>query len=239
MNTATPTPTSTPFPAPVPPSLAIVGSTARFPVRRIYCVGQNYAAHAREMGSDPAKVAPFFFMKPGDAVFEPARQGVLPFPGATQNLHHEVEWVLALGAPLHRASEAEAAAAVWGHAVGLDLTRRDLQAEAKAGGKPWDTAKGFDRSAVMGPVVPLQGPLPTQGEVRLSVNGSLRQQGDLADLIASAPRLLAELSRYFELQPGDLVFTGTPSGVGPLQPGDRVDAHVAGLPDLHVEFGGV
>ncbi len=227
---------STVFP-PFPPStVTVMGRPERFPVHRIYCVGQNYAEHSREMGSDPHKVPPFFFAKPADAVFEPALHGALPYPSATENLHHEVEWVIALGAPLHRATPEQALAAVWGHAVGLDLTRRDLQAAAKAGGKPWDTAKGFDRSAVMGPIQPVSGPLPTAGRIALRVNGTPRQQGDLSDLIWSVGDLLARLSEYYELQPGDLVFTGTPAGVGPLLPGDRVEASIDGLPLLTMEM---
>ena len=224
------------FPPSLPASVSVQGSEQRFPVHRIYCVGQNYAEHAREMGSNPEKTPPFFFMKPADAVFEPALQGALPFPSATANLHHEVEWVIALDAPLHQATPAEAAAAVWGHGLGLDLTRRDLQAAAKAGGKPWDSAKGFDRSAVMAPLQPLSGSLPTSGRIELSVNGELRQQGDLADLIWNVPELLAKLSQLYELQAGDLVFTGTPAGVGPLKPGDVVDASIEGLPTLRLEL---
>lgn len=227
------------FPPSPPASVSVVGSEQRFPVHRIYCVGQNYAEHAREMGGNPEKNPPFFFMKPADAVFEPALQGALPFPGATENLHHEVEWVIALGAPLHRATPAQAAAAIWGHGLGLDLTRRDLQAAAKAAGKPWDSAKGFDRSAVMAPLQPLSGRLPTQGRIALSVNGELRQQGDLGDLIWNVPELLAKLSQLYELQPGDLVFTGTPAGVGPLKPGDLVEASIDGLPALRLELADV
>lgn len=224
------------LPPPSPASLSVVGRAERYAVRRIYCVGQNYAEHSREMGSDPEKVPPFFFTKPADAVYEPALQGAMPFPGMTENLHHEVEWVVALGAPLHQASPAQCAAAVWGHTVGLDLTRRDLQAAAKAGGKPWDLAKGFDRSAVLAPLQALTGPLPTRGRIALSVNGEPRQQGNLADLIWPLPELLARLSQYVELRPGDLVFTGTPAGVGPLQPGDVVDAQIDGLPPLRLEL---
>ena len=224
------------LPRPPQPTLTVVGRPERFPVHRIYCVGQNYAEHSREMGSDPQKVPPFFFAKPADAVFEPALHGALPYPSATENLHHEVEWVIALGASLHRATPAQALAAVWGQGVGLDLTRRDLQATAKAGGKPWDTAKGFDRSAVMGPIQPVNGPLPSTGRIDLRVNGTPRQQGDLGDLIWPVGDLLARLSEFYELQPGDLVFTGTPAGVGPLVPGDRVEAHIDGLPLLTMEM---
>lgn len=224
------------LPPPPQASVSVLGRAARYAVRRIYCVGQNYAEHSREMGSDPQKVPPFFFTKPADAVFEPALQGPLPFPGMTENLHHEVEWVVALGQPLHRATPAQCAAAVWGHTVGLDLTRRDLQAAAKAGGKPWDMAKGFDHSAVLAPLQLLDGPLPTQGRIALSVNGQARQQGDLADLIWPVPELLARLSEFVALQPGDLVFTGTPAGVGALQPGDVVHASIDGLPALRLEL---
>lgn len=161
------------------PSLTVLGRPERFAVHRIYCVGRNYAEHAREMGHDPQREAPFFFSKPADAVFEPAHQGKLPFPGMTSDLHHEVEWVIALGAPLHCATPQLTLAAIWGQGVGIDLTRRDLQAAAKAGGKPWDVAKGFDRSAVMGALLPLAGALPTAGAITLSVNGQQRQRGDL------------------------------------------------------------
>jgi len=227
---------ATVFPPSPPATVTVHGRPERFPVHRIYCVGQNYAEHSREMGSDPQKVPPFFFAKPADAVFEPALHGALPYPSATDNLHHEVEWVIALGAPLHQATPAQALAAVWGHAVGLDLTRRDLQATAKAGGKPWDTAKGFDRSAVMGPILPLSGALPRTGRIALQVNGVARQEGDLRDLIWPVADLLARLSAFYELQPGDLVFTGTPAGVGPLLPGDRVEASIDGLPLLTLEI---
>ncbi len=224
------------FPPPPTPSVAVQGRPERFPVHRIYCVGRNYADHAREMGHDPDREPPFFFSKPADAVFEPATQGALPWPLATQDLHHEVEWVIALGAPLKQATPAQAAAAIWGHGVGIDLTKRDLQAVAKAGGKPWDVAKGFDQAAVIGALVPLQGPLPTRGAITLSVNGQLRQQGDLAQLIWSVPELLARLSEFYALQAGDLIYTGTPAGVAALQPGDVVDCAIAGLPALRLEL---
>jgi len=226
------------FPPAPPASLAVAGSDQRFAVHRIYCVGRNYAEHAREMGHDPSREEPFFFSKPADAVWQPDGSP-LPFPGATQDLHHEVEWVIALGAPLSNATPEQALAAVWGHAVGLDLTKRDLQAQAKKGGKPWDVAKGFDRSAPIGLLQPLSGALPQQGEIALQVNGEPRQQGDLADLIWGVPDLLAKLSHYYALQAGDLVFTGTPAGVAALQPGDRVAARIAGLPALSFEFGHV
>jgi fumarylpyruvate hydrolase len=226
------------LPPPAQPSLRIAGSSARFAVRRIYCVGRNYAEHAREMGHDAEKEAPFFFSKPADAIWQ-AADAPLPFPRATADLHHEVEWVVALGARLQDASPAEAAAAVWGQAVGIDLTKRDLQAVAKKAGRPWDLAKGFDDAAVIGLLQPLTGALPVAGRIELSVNGQLRQQGDLGDLIWDVPALLAELSRYVTLLPGDLVYTGTPAGVAALQPGDRVEARIAGLPPLQLELAGV
>jgi fumarylpyruvate hydrolase len=227
------------FPPPPQASVSVQGRSERLAVHRIYCVGRNYAEHAKEMGHDPSREPPFFFSKPANAVFEPARQGVLPFPAATQDLHHEVEWVLALGQPLRQASAAQALAAVWGHGVGLDLTKRDLQAAAKKAGKPWDVAKGFDHSAVLAPLLPLSGALPQQGRIALRVNGQARQQGDLADLIWPAGELLAALSHFYDLQAGDLVFTGTPAGVAALQPGDHVEAEIEGLPVLHLELGRV
>lgn len=226
------------LPPPAQPSVRVHGLSERFAVRRIYCVGRNYAEHAHEMGHSPEKEPPFFFSKPADAVWQASGQP-LPYPRSSTDLHHEVEWVLALGAPLQDATPEQAAAAVWGHAVGIDLTQRDLQAVAKKAGRPWDLAKGFDHSAVLGELLPLQGALPTAGRIQLSVNGQLRQQGDLADLIWSAPALLAELSRFVRLQPGDLVYTGTPAGVAALQPGDRVHAEVQGLPALALEIAGV
>ncbi len=224
------------FAPPPVPSVSVLGRAERFAVRRVFCVGRNYAEHAKEMGHDPSREPPFFFSKPADSVFEPALHGALPFPTATQDLHHEVEWVLALGAPLSDATPDQAAAAVWGHGVGIDLTKRDLQTAAKKAGKPWDVAKGFDHAAVMGPLQPLAGPLPQHGAIRLSVNGVLRQQGDLADLIWPATELLAVLSTFYALQPGDLVYTGTPAGVAALQRGDRVEAHIDGLPALNLEL---
>jgi fumarylpyruvate hydrolase len=226
------------LPPPVQPSLRIAGSSARFAVRRIYCVGRNYAEHAREMGHDAEKEAPFFFSKPADALWQPGAE-TLRFPRATADLHHEVEWVLALGARLQDASPAEAAASVWGHAVGIDLTKRDLQAIAKKAGRPWDLAKGFDESALVGLLQPLNGALPSSGRIQLAVNGQLRQQGDLGDLIWNAPALLAELSRFVTLMPGDLVYTGTPAGVAALRPGDAIDARIEGLPALQLELGDV
>ncbi|KQY90837.1 MULTISPECIES: fumarylacetoacetate hydrolase family protein [unclassified Brevundimonas] len=203
-------------PAPTP-SLPILGSAQRFPVRRILCVGQNYAAHAREMGHDRAE--PFFFTKPADAVV--ADGGDPVFPMATANLHHEVELVCAVGAD----------GAIAGWAVGCDLTRRDLQAAAKEKGRPWDAAKGFDQSAPCGPIS--LGALPDPAAViALSVNGEVRQSGALDDMVWNPDEILAKARTLWDIRPGDLIFTGTPEGVGPLQPGDRVEASIGGLQPL-------
>ena len=202
-------------PAPTP-SLPIHGRAERFPVRRILCVGQNYAAHAREMGHERAE--PFFFTKPADAVVD----GADPvFPLATSNLHHEVELVCAIGAD----------GAIAGWAVGCDLTRRDLQAAAKDKGRPWDAAKAFDQSAPCGPIT--LGALPDPaGPIALSVNGEARQSGRLDDMVWNPAEILAKARTLWDVQPGDLIFTGTPEGVGPLQPGDRVEASIGGLQPL-------
>lgn len=214
------------------PSLAIHDSSARFPVRRIYCVGQNYAEHAREMGNDPDRQEPFFFSKPADAVVPTGT--VIPFPTRTQDLHHEVELVIALGAGGCDIPVQEAEQRIFGCAVGVDLTRRDLQAVAKKAGRPWDMAKGFDQSAPIGALVP--GPVPRDGVITLAVNGSPRQSGRLSDMIWAPAEIVAILSTYVELAPGDLIFTGTPSGVAPLNRGDAVEAVVEGLPPLTFEL---
>lgn len=209
--------------------LPVQGREGVFPVRRVYCVGRNYAAHAREMGADDRE-PPFFFSKPGDAVVP---GGVVPYPPATAELHHEVELVVAIGAAGSAVRAAEAQALVYGFAVGVDLTRRDLQAQAKKGGKPWDMAKGFDASAPVGALVPLDAfPMPEAGAISLEVDGQVRQRGDLGDMIWSVPEVIAALSALVSLEPGDLIFTGTPEGVGPLNRGEAVRAEVAGLPLL-------
>lgn len=203
-------------PAPLP-SLPVVGRAERFPVRRILCVGQNYAAHAREMGH--ARAEPFFFSKPADALV--ADGGDPLFPTATANLHHEVELVCAIGED----------GAIAGWAVGCDLTRRDLQAAAKEKGRPWDAAKGFDQSAPCGPVT--LGPLPDPAApIVLAVNGETRQSGRLDDMVWSPAEILAKARELWDIRPGDLIFTGTPDGVAPLQPGDRVEASIGGLEPL-------
>lgn len=220
---------------PAQPSLAIVDSDARFPVRRIFCVGRNYAAHVREMGNAENE-PPFFFTKPADVLVENGAK--IPFPPMTNNLHFEVELVLALGQGGRNLSPADVPGLIWGCAVGIDLTRRDLQAQAKAAGKPWDMAKAFDHSAPIGPLTPFGGMDGVEaGEIRLTQNGVTRQQADLADMTWGVRDLLVALSRYVALAPGDLVMTGTPDGVGPIARGDVLDATCDGCAALRVTIG--
>jgi fumarylpyruvate hydrolase len=213
-------------PAPSLPSVP-TATGGRFPVRRVYCVGRNFAAHAREMGHDPDREPPFFFGKPADAVVADGRD--TPYPPVTAQLEHEVELVVALGRGGHDVPVADALGLVWGYAVGLDLTRRDLQAEAKRLGRPWDLAKGFDHSAPVGTIVPATGVDPTTGAVTLHVDGELRQSGDLADQVWSVAETIAALSRSVTLAPGDLLFTGTPDGVGPVERGAVLRGAIAGV----------
>ncbi|HEX8232272.1 MAG TPA: fumarylacetoacetate hydrolase family protein [Caulobacteraceae bacterium] len=224
------------FDPPEQPSVAIKGRGERFPVRRIFCVGRNYAEHAREMGGDAGREPPFFFTKPADAVVE--NGATIPYPSRTDNLHHEVELVLALGRGGRSVGREDALQLIYGYAVGVDLTRRDLQAEAKKHARPWDVAKGFDRSAPTAAITPAAeaGPLE-RGRIWLAVNGDTRQQGDIADMIWSPAEVLAELSTLVELRPGDLVFTGTPAGVGRIGPGDEIRCGVHGLEELSFRLG--
>lgn len=228
------------IPAPQQPRIPVrsqrLPSDSTFPVRRIYCVGRNFAEHAREMGAAvPTSAAdrgsPVFFCKPADAI---VLDGVVPYPRGTRDLHHEVELVVAIGRDADGVLDvADAGALVFGYAVGLDLTRRDLQGAAKAKGLPWDTGKAFDHSAPISPIVPLAeaGELGARA-LSLKVNGEIRQQGSLDDLVWNVPEILHELSRLFALRAGDLVFMGTPAGVGPLQPGDRFEAVLDGIATL-------
>jgi len=221
------------IPAPSIPSLPVEGSEARFPVRRIFCVGRNYAAHAREMGADPTRSAPLWFTKPADAVVAIDEVGEVPYPPATSELHHEIELVVALRAGGAEIAPADAMAHVFGYALGVDLTRRDRQREAKAAGRPWDIAKGFDQSAPTSAVVPRsRWDAHGAGRIWLAVNGEVRQDADLSELIWSLPEVIANLSTLFALAPGDLIFTGTPAGVGPLVRGDVVTGGVAGLTEI-------
>lgn len=212
-------------------SLPVSGSAQRFPVRRIFCVGRNYADHAREMGVAVNRRQPMFFSKPADAVVSDGAD--TPYPGATRQLQHEVEMVVALGAGGRDLDPGQAAGLVWGYGVGLDLTRRDLQAQAKADGLPWDAAKSFDHAAPVSALCPSSEAEPgPETMISLSVNGELRQQSPLAQMIFGVPELLSHLSRLFELRPGDLLFTGTPAGVGDLHPGDRFHAELEGIARL-------
>jgi fumarylpyruvate hydrolase len=218
----------TPSPLPL---LPVIGVEGRFPVHRIYCVGRNYAEHAKEMGAEVERGTPVFFMKPADAVW--LELAAVPYPPATANLHHEVELVVALGGGGREIDESRALDLVYGYALGLDLTRRDLQTAAKAKGNPWDTSKGFDASAPIGPIVPAATlGHPREGRLELEVNGNVRQGADIAEMIFPVPAIIAALSDLFELKPGDLIFTGTPAGVGALVRGDRFEARFPGLPKL-------
>jgi fumarylpyruvate hydrolase len=199
-------------------------------VHRIYCVGRNYAAHAREMGSDPDREPPFFFCKPADAVVGNGAR--IAIPSRTSNLHHEVELVVAIGRGGQNILPADALDHVFGYAVGLDLTRRDLQNELKSKSHPWETAKAFDRSAPISALTPIQAKPLEHRRIWLSVNGQVRQEATLSELIWSVPEIISELSAFFELRPGDLVFTGTPAGVASLKSGDRIEAGIAGLETL-------
>ena len=224
------------FPPPPVPSVAVRGETARFPVRRIFCVGRNYEAHAHEMGKDPTREAPFFFTKPADAVVDDG--AVVPYPPLTSNFHYEGELVIAIGKAGFDVGEDEAWDLIWGYAVGNDLTRRDLQFDARDKGRPWDWGKAFDKSAVCGPICEVMGiGRREKGAIRLTVNGAVRQEADLSDLIWSVPEIVSILSRSVRLAPGDLVYTGTPAGVGVLVPGDVCVVEIEGLGTLTTTIG--
>ncbi len=227
----------TPFALPQP-SVPISGG-GRFPVRRIYCIGRNYAEHAKEMGSDPKTEPPFFFQKPSDAV-QPVAEGSTgehAYPPLTQNYHHELELVVFLKSGGRDIAAADALEHVYGYAVGLDMTRRDLQQKMKDGRKPWEIGKSFDHAAPVGPLMPVAavGHL-AKGTIELRVNGAVRQTDDLSAMIWSVPEQIAELSKGSELKAGDVIFTGTPAGVGPVVRGDVLEGRIAGLPDLRVKI---
>jgi len=223
------------FPPPPRPAVQVAGG-GMFPVRRIFCVGKNYADHVREMGGDPSRTPPVFFTKPADALV--ASGGAAPYPPATADLHYEGELVLALAGGGRDIAPAKAAALVFGYAAGCDLTRRDLQAKAKSAGAPWDAAKAFDHSAAVGDILRRDdfGDIAA-ARLALSVNGELRQQASLAEMIWSAPEIIAHLSALFELKAGDLIFTGTPSGVGPLSRGDLIRVEAGRAPALSFSIG--
>lgn len=216
------------FPAPPQAAVPVAGDDKVFPVRRIYCVGRNYAAHRAEMGGDD-RDPPFFFAKPADAVVQPGEDAA--YPPATDNLHHEIELVVAVGKAGADVAPEAAMDLIFGYAVGVDLTRRDLQSAARAKGYPWDASKGFDASAPISPIRPWRG-APPAGRIALAVNGEIRQDAAVSDMIWNVPEIVSEASRLWRLEPGDLIFTGTPEGVGPLVRGDLVEGSVDGVGSL-------
>lgn len=223
----------------IPPSqvhLPVSQHSAAFPIRRVYCVGQNYAEHTREMGGDPSRTPPFFFSKPPQAVYHGPS---FPYPSLSHDVHHEIELVVALDRGGANLSPEQALTHIFGYAVGLDMTRRDLQAEAKKAGRPWDAAKGFDFSAPCSPIWSVQqvGHLRS-GAITLDINGRRVQSGDLGQMIWKVPEIIAHLSRFYRLEPGDLIFTGTPAGVGPVQPGDVLEGAIEGLDQLSLTVTG-
>ncbi len=221
--------------SPKPVTVPVQGGGA-FPVRRIYCVGRNYAAHAREMGFDPDREPPFFFAKPADAIV--ANHGVMAYPAHTKNLHHEIELVVAIGTGGAAIPVETALTHVYGYAVGLDMTRRDLQLALRDKGRPWDMAKGFDQSAPCAAITPAaKSGHYTKGAIWLKVNGEVRQSSDIAALIWSVAETISVLSGYCRLEPGDLIYTGTPDGVAAVVPGDVLEGHVDGLEPLHCRIG--
>jgi fumarylpyruvate hydrolase len=220
---------------PIVPSLPVVGDTRRFAVNRIYCVGRNYVDHAREMGHDPDREPPFFFMKPANSIVADGKD--MQYPNLSNDVHHEIEMVVAIGKGGANISADKALEHVYGYGVGLDMTRRDLQGEAKKMGRPWDTGKAFDQSAPCAALTPAtQFGHPTKGTVKLLVNGEVRQEGDLNQLIWNVPDTIAYLSTLFTLEPGDLIMSGTPAGVGPVKKGDVLEGSVEGLTPLKMKI---
>ena len=226
------------FAPPATPALPVVGTAARFPVHRIFCVGRNYHAHALEMGNpvDKATMKPFYFTKSPSALVDSG--ATVPYPCGTANYHYEMELVVAIGAHGFRLAEADAPRVIFGYAAGLDMTRRDLQLVAREQGRPWDLGKDFEKSAVCTPILPV-GDLGvlTGGAITLQVNGETKQSADLSQLIWNIPELLADLSKFYHLEPGDIIYTGTPEGVGPVKPGDRISGHIDRVGDLTLNVG--
>lgn len=222
-------------PPPVP-SLPVRRLAARVPVNRLFFVGRNYHAHAAEMGRpvDKASERPFYFTKSPSTLVESG--ATIGYPSETASFHHEMELVLVIGAPGFRVSEAQADRLVYGYACGLDMTRRDLQLAARDKGRPWDTGKDVEQSSVVSEIVPMPGVVLDSGALSMSVNGQVRQQSDVSRLIWNIRELIADLSRLYHLQPGDLVFTGTPEGVGPVLPGDRIDGHIEGVGEIRLQI---
>lgn len=220
---------------PLRPALPVHGDRRLFPVHRLYCVGRNYAAHAVEMGHDPEREPPFFFQKNPDCLVtgDPCR---FPYPDASHDVHHEVELVVALKSGGRSIPVGHSLDCVWGYAVGIDMTRRDLQGVAKSMGRPWEAGKAFEHSAPCSPLMPVaEVGHPDHGGIRLERNGEIRQQGDLAQMLWKVPEVIAHLSGLFELRAGDLIMTGTPVGVGPVERGDRLTAGIDGVGVLRVE----
>ncbi len=217
------------------PSLPVVGSDLRFPVGRIFCVGRNYAEHAREMGHDPDREPPFFFMKAPNSIEQSG--STIDYPVGTKDVHHEIEMVVAIGKGGKNIPVDKALDHVWGYAVGLDMTRRDIQGEAKKMGRPWEMGKSFDQSAPCSALRPASDiGHPAKGAIWVRVNGVVRQQGDLSQQIWSVPEQISFLSGLLTLQPGDLIFSGTPSGVGPVKKGDTLEGHVDGVGELTIKY---
>jgi len=217
------------------PSLPVAGSDMRFPVGRIFCVGRNYAEHAREMGHDPDREPPFFFMKAPSSIVQ--NGSTLDYPVGTKDVHHEIEMVVAIGKGGKDIPAEKALDHVWGYGVGLDMTRRDIQGEAKKMGRPWEMGKSFDQSAPCSALRPVSEiGHPAKGAIRVKVNGEVKQHGDLSQQIWSVPEQIAYLSGLVTLQPGDLIFSGTPSGVGPVNKGDKLEGHVQGVGDLTITY---
>lgn len=224
------------FNSPSSSAVQVAGQSSLFSVHRIYCVGRNYMEHALEMGGDPDREEPFFFTKPADAIWQGDDE--LPFPPRTNNLHHEVELVVAIGSEGRDVDVADALSLIYGYAVGVDMTRRDLQNEAKERRRPWDMAKGFDCSAPMSNIARVEEiGHPDSGVISLTVNGEDRQSGNLNQQVWNVPEIVANLSTYVTLKPGDLIMTGTPAGVGPLRPGDLVACEIEGIGELGFQMG--
>jgi len=220
---------------PVRPTVEVAGSDRLFPVHRIYCVGQNYAAHSREMGGDPDREPPFYFMKPADSIVESG--ATIPYPPRTTELHHEIELVVAIGKGGKSIDVTRAKEHIFGYAVGIDLTRRDLQSQAKDKRRPWDTGKSFEHAAPVSAIQQVEEiGHPSTGRIWLAVNGDDRQDGDVKDMIWNVPETIAELSTLFTLAAGDLIFTGTPAGVGPINSGDHITGGIEGVGELSIDI---
>lgn len=223
------------FPPAAQKSIAVKGETAQFPVNRIFCVGRNYADHAKEMGVEVDREAPFYFTKTPSAL--EASGQTLPYPPGTKNFHHEMELVIAIGAPAFKVAKENAMAAVYGYACGLDMTRRDLQLEARAKQRPWDLGKDVEHSAVVSTITPLKDFHVADQKISLSVNGATKQDAKLSDLVWKVEELVSHLSHYYHLVPGDIIFTGTPAGVGAVVPGDKIEGTIAGLAPITLTIG--